>query len=424
MKQYDEYKASGTPWIGGIPSHWEEKRMRFVCNYEKGKNPSDLSFDYENGMLPYLSMDYLREASPVIQYSFPKDEYTITHQGDLLLLWDGSNAGEFLMSKDGILCSTCAQLFPKNISKQFFWYYCKTFQLYLKEQTNGMGIPHVDANVFKNLYFIIPSETEQEYIADYLDRKCASIDKVIATQKRRIELLDELKQSIITEAVTRGINPDATLRNSGIEGIGYIPEHWGIRRLKYWISEPLMYGANASPDNISDSDPRYIRITDIDDNGDLKDDTYCTLNTVDAKPYLLSKGDILFARSGATVGKTYLHQNEELACFAGYLIKAHVNQKIADTLYLYYFTKSSFFANWKDSINIQATIQNIGAEKYANLFIPYPPLAEQQKIRAYISDRISPVDKAITKARREIALLQELKQSIITEAVTGKIKVC
>ena len=282
----------------------------------------------------------------------------------------------------------------------------------------------VTISEIKNFTISIPPISEQEAIADYLDKRCGRIDKVIATQEKRIALLNELKQSIITEAVTRGINPDAPLKDSGIDWIGQIPEHWEVRRLKFWLNKPLMYGANESPDNIEPTDPRYIRITDIDDDGQLKAETYCTLSYDIAKSYILEKGDILFARSGATVGKTYIHLNTESACFAGYLIKAHVNKRMADCEYVYYFTKSSIFANWKDSINIQATIQNIGADKYANLILTFPPLTEQTQIVAQIKKDIAPIDSTITKAQREIELLREYKQSVITEAVTGKIKVC
>lgn len=423
MKRYDSYKDTGISWIGEIPSHWKVNRMRYVISYAKGKNPKELYFDSEEGMLPYLSMDYLRETFDFTQYSYTEEFSIICKNGDIVLLWDGANAGEFIKSKDGILCSTCALIKPKKISSQYFWYLSKSFQVHLQNMTNGMGVPHVDSEELKNLTAIVPSIEEQKAIAEYLDKKCGSIDGIIATLERRIALLNELKQTIITEAVTRGTNPNVPLKDSGIDWIGRIPEHWDIRRLKFWLKTPLMYGANEAPDNISEADPRYIRITDIDDNGELKNDTYCTLSIDIANPYLIQRGDILFARSGATVGKTYRHIEDMSACFAGYLIKATPDSRISDSEYIYYFTKSMCFANWKDSINVQATIQNIGADKYANLSIPLPPLDEQKAISSLIKDKIKPLDAALTKAKREVELLREYKQSVITEAVTGKIKV-
>lgn len=424
MKRYDKYKPTGSPWIGEVPEHWEVKRFRFVCNYKKGKKPKNLVFDFEDGMKPYLSMDYLRGTSNDVEYTFHEEGLVESKAGDLLLLWDGSNAGEFIISKDGYLSSTCALLSNKFESNSYFGYLCNVSEKYLKDMTNGMGIPHVDANVFKNLTAIIPSQSEQESIVAYLDEKCGSIDKIIATQEKRVALLNELKQSVISEAVTRGINPDAPLKATGIEWIGQIPEHWEVMPLKRTLSEPLMYGANESPDNVDESNPRYIRITDIDENGKLKDDTFCTIDTIKAEPYMLSYGDILFARSGATVGKTYIHLSENPSCFAGYLIKATANDKTILPLFLYYYTKSGLYISWKDSINIQATIQNIGADKYSTLPVIVPCIKEQKEIVDYIETKVNPIDQMIAKAVREIELLREYKQSIITEAVTGKIKVC
>jgi type I restriction enzyme S subunit len=286
-----------------------------------------------------------------------------------------------------------------------------------------MGIPHVDADELRNMVFCVPTMEEQMAIAEYLDKKCDSIDKVIAAQEKRVEYLTELKNRIITDAVTKGINPDAAMKNSGIEWIGQIPRHWDTMRLKYWLSAPLMYGANEAPNSESLEEPRYIRITDIDNNGNLKDETFCSLTYDIAEPYLLKHGDILFARSGATVGKTYIHNSNSYACFAGYLIKAEIDKTKANPEFVYFFTKSGIFNSWKDSINIQATIQNIGADKYANLFITYPPKDEQSQIVNRIKAKIEPIDSAITKVAREIELLKEFKQSIITDAVTGKIKV-
>ena len=417
MKKYETYKTTGIDWIGNIPEHWEVKRMRFVCSYEKGKNPSNLSFEQEDGMVPYLSMEYLRGNNNETQYTFLEDNLIESSKDDLLLLWDGSNAGEFIDSKDGVLCSTCAKLSPKGFNKNFFKYFCITSQRYLQDMTNGMGVPHVDGEVFKNITIVIPPQSEQEAIAKYLDEKCSSVDKVIATQEKRVALLNELKQSVISEAVTRGINPNVPLKESGVEWIGQIPEHWEVMPLKRTLSEPLMYGANESPDNVDESNPRYIRITDIDENGKLKDDTFCTIETKKAEPYMLSYGDILFARSGATVGKTYIHLSENPSCFAGYLIKATANDKTILPLFLYYYTKSGLYISWKDSINIQATIQNIGADKYSTLPVIVPCIKEQKEIVDYIETKVNPIDQMIAKAVREIELLREYKQSIITEAV-------
>ena len=212
-------------------------------------------------------------------------------------------------------------------------------------------------------------------------------------------------------------------KDSGVEWIGKIPEHWEIFPLKRYLKESLKYGANESAEDDDISQPRYIRITDIDDNGNLKDETFKSLVWDKAKDYILKKGDVLFARSGATVGKTYLFNENYKACYAGYLIKASCN-KVLFPFYLIKYTQSGIYNNWKNSVFIQATIQNIGADKYSYLPIILPTFNEQQCIASYLDKKCAELDVSISKAQREIDLLQEYKQALVTEVVTGKRKVC
>ena len=175
----------------------------------------------------------------------------------------------------------------------------------------------------------------------------------------------------------------------------------------------------ATPD---ESYPRYIRITDIDEEGHLKPETFRSLLPSKAEPYLLKKGDILFARSGATAGKTYLFKEDFKACFAGYLIRAKLKEILAPE-YLNYYTKSGIYDSWKKSIFIQATIPNIGADKYANLHITLPPKDDQHYIVQHLNMEVGKINQIIKKCNQQISLLQERKQIIINDVVTGKVKV-
>ena len=206
-------------------------------------------------------------------------------------------------------------------------------------------------------------------------------------------------------------------KDSGVQWIGKIPSHWKVMCLKRLLEKPLQYGANEPAEDINVNHPRYIRITDITDDGKLRDDSCKSLSPQKAQDYLLKKGDILFARSGATVGKTYLFDENYSACFAGYLIKASCSKQILPT-YLLYYTQSGLYNNWKNSIFIQSTIQNIGADKYSYLPITLPQPSEQQAIAAYLDKKCAEIDKAIATQQKRIELLQELRQNIITHAVT------
>ncbi len=206
-------------------------------------------------------------------------------------------------------------------------------------------------------------------------------------------------------------------KDSGVSWIGEIPEGWKASYLKRYLSEPMKYGANESGEINEPLWPRYIRITDIDENGKLKQEGAKTLNPQIAQEYKLNKGDILFARSGATVGKTFLYNLDEDACYAGYLIKAVCNQNLLPA-YLMFFTKSIPYEDWKNRIFIQATIQNIGADKYSIMPITIPPISEQSAIVSYLDKKTSQIDNFIGEAEKEIDLLDELKQAQIARLVT------
>ena len=206
-------------------------------------------------------------------------------------------------------------------------------------------------------------------------------------------------------------------KDSGVSWIGEIPKGWEVASLKRYLSETMKYGASESGEINQPSWTRYIRITDIDDNGNLKNDGVKTLNPNIAKDYMLKKGDVLFARSGATVGKSFLYNSDKPACFAGYLIKAVCNKHLLSSFLLAY-TKSAQYDDWKNSTFIQATIQNIGADKYMNMPIVIPSIPEQRAIVSFLDKKTTQIDCFITEAEHEIEKLSELKQAQIAHLVT------
>lgn len=422
MKQYDNYKETGIDWIGEIPTHWEVNRMRYIINYEKGKNPKELAFEEEEGMLPYLSMDYLRANFDFTQYSYPSDNSVICKENDIVLLWDGANAGEFLKAKNGLLCSTCALISPKNVDKQYFWFLSKSLQDYLKDMTNGMGVPHVDSEELKNLDVIIPPVSEQKAIVDYLDKKCASIEGIIATQERRIALLNELKQSIITEAVTNGINPEVPLRDTGIDWIGQIPEHWEVMKVAHVFN---FIGSGTTPSTdmkeyYDENGFNWLQTGDLNDSYIEETSKHVTSYAIDKcnlKTYPI--GSLVIAMYGATVGKLGLLK-----------IPTTVNQACCvlpfSSLVNPKFSFYSFLAakQYLISLSVGGGQPNISQDTIMRHKLPVPSIEEQQQIVEFIDKKCVNIDSALDKAKREIELLREYKQSVITEAVTGKIKVC
>lgn len=233
--------------------------------------------------------------------------------------------------------------------------------------------------------------------------------------------MEEYKKSVITEAVTKGLNPDAEMKDSGIEWIGEIPKHWKVTRLKYILSEAMKYGANETGVEYSSEMPRYIRITDISLDGKLKDTGKLSLPNNVAKEYILKDKAILFARSGATVGKTFIYKSEYgKMAFAGYLISAYCNEKLFSPELLYYFTNSFAYSEWINRVFSQSTIQNIGADKYVNMILTVPKIVEQQQIVSYLDFKCFEIDTLIADKKHQLDILADYKKSLIYEYVTGK----
>lgn len=208
-------------------------------------------------------------------------------------------------------------------------------------------------------------------------------------------------------------------RSSGVEWLGDVPEHWQATRLKFLLAEALKYGANESAE-LDDPDlPRYVRITDIDETDGLRDETFRSLPRDVASPYLLREGDMLFARSGATAGKTFLYKAGWGVCaHAGYLIRARMDRRKALPPFVRYFTASTNYWGWLSSVYIQATIQNVSAERYADLWLPVPPIQEQRAIADFLDRETEKLDTLVAKKRALIETLKEKRTALISRTVT------
>ena len=422
MKRYESYKDSGVKWLGEIPGHWDVKRLGSFF-IERRVKVSDKDFAplsvTKNGIFPQLEN---------VAKSNDGDNRKLVRANDFVINSRSDRKGSSGVSSfDGSVSLINIVLKPRNtVYPTFCNYLLKSIAFIEEYYRNGRGIVAdlwtTRFDEMKIIKLAMPPKAEQTAIANYLDSVTSKIDEAIAQQQKMIDLLNERKQIIINNAVTKGLNPDAPMKDSGVDWIGEICKDWRMYRLKHLLKTNLMYGANESAESEETSYPRYIRITDIDENGKLKPDTFRSLEPLKAEPYLLTRGDILFARSGATAGKTYLFDEDIKACFAGYLIKAQVSNKLLPR-YLMYYTCSGIYDQWKNSIFIQATIQNIGADKYANLRIPLPTIEEQKTIVSYLDTETMKIDKVLDTHKRQISLLQERKQIIINDVVTGKVKV-
>ena len=404
--RYPKYKDSGVEWLGEVPEHWDVKRLRYVSNVRKGRLPSVTSpAPTADTDLPYLSMEFLRGEVDNPSYVPVSENLLRAESGDLLLLWDGSNAGEFLRAKQGVVSSTLALIEARNIEKEFLFFSCKARERQLKDQTVGMGIPHVSGDELRSFLIPCPARAEQTQIAAFLDRETAKIDELVAEQQRLIELLKEKRQAVISHAVTKGLNPKASMKPSGIEWLGDIPAHWRIIPLR-WSSRCCSGDGLSSEEVESLEDERHI-VRVIGGNGLLG---YTMLGNIEHA--VLAVG-----RVGALCGNVHIVNRP-----AWITDNALILDPAADVFELQFL---SFVLRSRDLNNIASKTAQplITGSQVSDQRMPAPPLSEQREIAVVLSLEITKFDTLTAEAQRAIDLLQERRTALISAAVTGQIDV-
>lgn len=419
-----EMKDSGIEWIGQIPKDWDvvpHKRVmhkvKKICEQYSGEDIISLTM---NGVIK-------RDLTAGGKMPTSFDGYQYVKPNDLLLcLFDIDVTPRCVgVVKDYGVTSPAYSRFVMHDG-----YYNAYYDYLLRAIDDDKVFVHLSKNLrssltesdFGAIKTCVPSLAEQKRIVTFLDAQCAEIDAVLEKTRASIEEYKKLKQAVITQAVTKGIRGDRPMKDSGIEWIGEIANEFAVYKFKYLLKTPMQYGANEAGITFDKTLPRYIRITDITSDGQLKQDNRLCIEDTVAKPYILQDGDLLFARSGGTVGKSFLYkQSYGNAAFAGYLIRAVVNRTIAVPEYVYYYTNSSIYDTWKNSIFIQSTIQNIGADRYSNMPIIVPNnIEEQRSIVEYLNERCVGIDALIRKKQQYITEIENYKKSLIYEYVTGK----
>lgn len=426
-QRYSKYKDSGIEWIGEIPEHWEVRKVKFLA---KQINEKASTKDSE---FKYLGMENIESwTGKLIDINLEVEGIANTfNAGNVLFGKLRPYLAKVYLADIHGLCSSEFIVYDTSIKMLNRYFYkvlvSSNFIELVNASTYGAKMPRANSEFIGNQLIPLPPLTEQEAIAQFLDEKCARIDEAVRIKEKQIDLLKEYRQITIHQAVTKGLNDQVEMKDSGIDWIGEIPEHWEVKRLKNILASKLKYGANESGCEYHESLPRYIRISDFGMDGRLNEEKKLSLPNEIAKDYLLKDRDILFARSGATVGKAYQFKlslsNEREYCFAGYLIKAEPDYKKVLSDFLYLYTQSGSFLSWKESIFNKATIENIGADKYSELFVPLPPLSEQTQIVTHLETLSTKTDQAIRLKEQQIEQLKQYKTSLINDVVTGKVRV-
>lgn len=417
METYEKYKPSGIDWIGEVPEHWEQCRFKnFIQLITKPSN-SLVKIGLENiesGSGCFIQTDSEFEGSGV---EFLKNDVVYGKlrpylQKVWLASFDGNAVGDFFVFR------------VKSNSNATYLKYLLLSDGFTREAdgaTFGAKMPRVSSDFIMTLRYFLPPLAEQEAIAAYLDARCADIDKVVATQQKRIALLQELKQSEITQAVTRGLNPDARMKDSGVEWIGMVPEHWEVRRIKF--SCQVTDGTHFSPPTTKEGMP-YITVSNVyDDIIDLEN-----ANRISEKDFLdLVKqgcqpqvGDVLLAKDG-TVGRTAIVRDNQFVALSSLGILHPMEGLSSD--FLKYSLDSQFLQEQMKAAMAGSALRRITISKICEFVSFIPPTDEQNDIVEHLDRRCGEIDKQIGAVTKQIELLREYKQALITEVVTGKRRV-
>ena len=433
MERYERYKDSGVKWIGEIPGHWGMYKLKYLFKLNKNKNIGNkcntilsLSYgkikikkDINEGLTPesYESYQLLSTGDIVIRSTDLQNDHTSLRTGLVKIEGAITSAYIGLKNLDMSLCDS-----------RFYHYFLHDWDITKAIYNQGKGLRQsLNWDDIKNMLIPVLDISEQTAIANYLDSTTAKIDEAIAQQQKMIDLLNERKQIIINNAVTKGLNPDAPMKDSGVEWIGEIPEHWEIKKLKhvcqafgrigfrgYSTTDLVDEGEGCitlSPSNMRDGKMQYGRCT------------YLSWEKYEESPEIkVFNGDILFVKTGSTYGKSSIVEDLPL--------EATINPQLL--VFKNFTCNNMFLANVLQSTAIKTqveisviggTIPTISQQKILNYVFPFPTEDEQYAIVEYVESKSAPINAAIKAAEKQISLLQERKQIIINDVVTGKVKV-
>ncbi|AXV40429.1 restriction endonuclease subunit S [Methanobacterium sp. BAmetb5] len=426
FEPYHEYKDSGVKWVDEIPKNWEAKKLKYIAHISTDK----LNKKPDN--LPYVGLEHIESWTGVLtdnQMDKVDSSVNLFHKGDILFGKLRPYLAKVVEAPFDGVCTTELVVFSVNgdVNNRFIFHQLLSHRFIniINALTYGVKMPRANPHQIQNMVVCVPPIDEQRKISSFLDKKTSEIDLTIEKDTGLIELLKEKRTALINHVVTKGLDPTVKMKDSGVEWIGRIPDDWDVNRLKFLTAKKAQYGANEEPEyNENKFDYRYVRITDVNDNGGLKKDSYAYLSKENARGFVLEEGDVLFARSGATVGKVYYYsQDDGNCCFAGYMIRYVTNNELLEPQFLLYYSLSKSYKEWIKVVSTQSTIENVSAEKYDELNIPTPKLSQQRQIVKFLDNEIPKIDEIILKIEEKISFLKEYKKSLIHHVVTGKVDV-
>jgi len=415
MEKYEKYKDSGIEWIGEIPEHWKLNKVKHNFSFKTGFTPpSGKTEYYEDGKHIWINISDLQEklihdsVNKITDKAIEDFKPAVVPKGSLLYSFKLSVGRVGFNMVDCYTNEAIFSIDPNGSANLNFFYYSLPEQIIKNANENIYGAKILNQELIKNAFLVVPTPEEQTAIAHYLDRKTAEIDELIANKKRLLELYEEEKTAIINQDVTKGINPDTPMKDSGIEWLGEIPEHWETKRFKYYfelITEKLEEDLpKIGLENIESKSGKFIE-TDSDFAG----------QGVRFKPK-----DILFGKLRPYLAKVWLANFDGQAVGDFYVFRS--KNAIHPEFAQYRILDSSFIEVTNNS-TYGSKMPRVNWEFIADLPIAFPNIQEQQAIVHHIKTECTRIDSKIQTTKKLIDLLTEYRTALISEVVTGKIKV-
>lgn len=427
MKAYPKYKSSGIDWLGEIPSHWRCVKIKNVvsCNDEVLSENTDKDRQIEYVEISDVTYEKgITGSSKFLFKDAPSRARRITQKGDVII----STVRTYLKAiariadTNPIVSTGFAVIRPLGVEPSFLFYAISSngFLNEVQKYSTGVSYPAITSQELINLRCTLPPFEEQEAIAGYLDEVTGKVDALITEKRAQVADLCKYRKSLITEAVTKGLNTDAPTRSSGIDWLGDIPKHWKEVKLKY-VSEIQTgstpstcidkYWDNPTKDWFTPGDFTSFRLEDS--NRKLSETAF-----VEKACRIFPKNTVLLVGIGATLGKTGITTVE---CSANQQINAIIfNHEVLPLFGAYLL---SICRTQLNSIANAATLPILNQEQTKSFQIPLPPLSEQQQIADFLDEKTAMIDELIAELEAQISDLATYRQAVITEAVTGKIDV-
>ena len=410
--RYDKYKDSGIAWIGEIPEHWEVKRLKYFGNNYNGLtySPNDICSSQE-GIIVLRSSNIKDNKLCFDDNVYVNKEIPtklLVNKGDILIC--SRNGSASLIGKAALIETDIKATFGafmmifkgNNICHKYLYYIVTSCISQYKWLFTTATINQLTSSMLGEIFApFICNKLEQQSIAAYLDQKCGEIDELITLQEKMITKLQSYKQSVITEAVTKGLDKNVPLKDSGIEWLGEIPKHWTVVKIKYLATIK-------SGDFISSNEIIQEGIYEVYGGNGLMG--YCNKKNVDGF-------NIIIGRVGALCGNVRLISESKYITDNALILNCFNNALYP---YMYIMLKAANLNNLNTS-NAQPLITG---SKVLNVSLPIPPLPEQQAIADYLDQKCGEIDELISIKQQKIEKLKEYKKSLIFECVTGKRKVC